>query len=289
MINLGDFNLVGGPQPENTLVTGDIQDESTYGPDVKGDWDESDMTDLHPTDPFTGDDFTWQGSYSYPPSRLDRFFYTDSVVTVANSFILNTDTMTQAALSVAGLQATDTLPDYSSDHLPLAMDLRLPTVPECTGDPDCDDGAFCTGAETCDGNGHCQPGTPVDCDDGVGCTVDSCNEGTDSCDNVPTDGVCDNGLYCDGVEICDAQLDCQSGAYPCASGHWCYEDGAECIAHGSGDFEPDGDVDLADFAAFQRCFGALAGSDCYAANLTGTNGEIDLEDFGEFQEAFTGP
>ena len=37
MINLGDFNLVGGPQPENTLITGDIQDEGTYGPDVKGD------------------------------------------------------------------------------------------------------------------------------------------------------------------------------------------------------------------------------------------------------------
>ena len=124
MISLGDFNLVGGPQPETTLITGDIQDEGTYGPDVKGDWDNSNLTDLTPTDPFTGDTFTWQGNQNFPPGRLDRFFYTDSVVTVANSFILNTDTMTPAALAAAGLQAGDTLTQNSSDHLPIAMDLR---------------------------------------------------------------------------------------------------------------------------------------------------------------------
>ena len=40
---------------------------------------------------------------------------------------------------------------------------------------------------------------------------DSCNEGTDSCDNVPNEANCDNGLYCDGDETCDAVLDCQDG------------------------------------------------------------------------------
>ncbi|MFH0907955.1 MAG: endonuclease/exonuclease/phosphatase family protein, partial [bacterium] len=139
MIALGDFNLVGGPQPENTLITGNILQESQYGPDVKGDWDVSDMTNLNPLDPFTGDNFTWQGSESFPPSALDRMFYTDSVVTVADSFVLNTDTMTPAALAAAGLQAGDTLPTSTSDHLPIALDLRLITIPECSGDGQCDD------------------------------------------------------------------------------------------------------------------------------------------------------
>jgi hypothetical protein len=81
----------------------------------------------------------------------------------------------------------------------------------CTIDADCDDGLYCNGAETCDVNGQCQPGTSVDCDDGVDCTVDSCNEATDSCDNIPDDGFCDDGLYCTGTETCDAELGCQAG------------------------------------------------------------------------------
>ncbi len=125
MIALGDFNLVGGPQPETTFITGDIQDQGTYGPPVKGDWDVTDLTNLMPADPFTGATFTWQGSQSFPPSALDRFFFTDSVVTVANSFVLNTDTMTPAALNAAGLQAGDTLRENTSDHLPIVMDLDL--------------------------------------------------------------------------------------------------------------------------------------------------------------------
>jgi endonuclease/exonuclease/phosphatase family metal-dependent hydrolase len=222
MIALGDFNLVGGPQPEDTLITGDIQGEGTYGPDVKGDWDNSDMTDLTPTDPFTGDDFTWQGSAYYDPSRLDRFFYTDSAVTVANSFILNTDTMTPAALSAAGLQAGDTLPENSSDHLPIAMDLRMATTPECVDNADCDDGLFCNGQETCNAQSQCEAGTPPDLADGVGCTIDTCDEATDTIVHTPDDSACDNGLYCDGAETCDAVDDCQPGVAPDP------DDGVDC-------------------------------------------------------------
>ena len=85
---------------------------------------------------------------------------------------------------------------------------------ECTIDADCADGAFCNGDETCNA-GVCDAGTPVVCDDSVSCTVDSCNEGTDSCDNVADDAICDNGLFCDGSETCDAVLDCQAGTAPC--------------------------------------------------------------------------
>jgi len=144
MIVLGDCNLVGGPQPGNTLVTGNIIDEATFGADVKGDWDVSDMLNLNPLDPFTGNNFTWQGSGSFPPSALDRMFITDSAFNVANSFVLNTATMTPAALAAAGLLAGDTSPSNSSDHLPIAMDLRLtnPCAADSDGDgtPDCTDG-----------------------------------------------------------------------------------------------------------------------------------------------------
>ncbi|MCP4669349.1 MAG: hypothetical protein GY849_23705, partial [Deltaproteobacteria bacterium] len=82
-------------------------------------------------------------------------------------------------------------------------------------DANCDNGAWCDGSETCDAVLDCQAGTSVNCDDAVGCTDDSCNEGTDQCDNLPNDGLCDNGLFCDGAETCDVLLDCQVGSDPC--------------------------------------------------------------------------
>ncbi|MDH3254980.1 MAG: hypothetical protein OEM62_08325, partial [Acidobacteriota bacterium] len=49
------------------------------------------------------------------------------------------------------------------------------------------------------------------CDDGVGCTDDSCNETTDSCDNVANNANCaDDGLFCNGSEYCDPVTDCSS-------------------------------------------------------------------------------
>ena len=89
--------------------------------------------------------------------------------------------------------------------------------PECHLDADCSDGLFCNGAEVCSA-GACQAGAAVDCDDAVSCTVDACNEATDSCDYTPDDALCDNGLYCDGAETCDAVNDCQPGTPPCSSG-----------------------------------------------------------------------
>ncbi|MCH8879766.1 MAG: S8 family serine peptidase [Planctomycetes bacterium] len=96
----------------------------------------------------------------------------------------------------------------------------------CVGGPapNCDSGLFCDGVETCDPAAGCQAGTPVDCNDGVACTVDSCDEATDSCDNITDDGACDNGLFCDGAETCDAVLGCQAGSGPCDDGVACTVD-----------------------------------------------------------------
>jgi len=92
----------------------------------------------------------------------------------------------------------------------------------------CDNGLFCDGAETCDAVLGCQAGTAPNCNDGVGCTVDACNEGTDSCDHTASNALCDNGLFCDGAEICDVVFDCQAGSDPCGGGA-CDETGDVCL------------------------------------------------------------
>jgi hypothetical protein len=79
----------------------------------------------------------------------------------------------------------------------------------------CDDGLFCNGSEICDPGLDCLAGTSVNCDDYVDCTVDTCNEGSDECNNVPDDTRCDNGVFCDGVETCNALAGCQGGNEPC--------------------------------------------------------------------------
>jgi len=97
---------------------------------------------------------------------------------------------------------------------------------DCLGDGDCDDGLYCNGAELCD-SGVCQPGVNVDCNDSIACTTDSCNETTDTCDNIPDDGLCDDGLFCNGAETCDPVLGCQPGSDPCQE-QYCDEAGDIC-------------------------------------------------------------
>lgn len=91
----------------------------------------------------------------------------------------------------------------------------------------CDDGVFCNGAETCSEGpeGHiCDPGTSPSCDDGVSCTIDSCDSESDACANQANDAVCNNGLFCDGVETCDVTADCQAGTPQCTEpGETCNE------------------------------------------------------------------
>jgi hypothetical protein len=100
-------------------------------------------------------------------------------------------------------------------------------APDCVVDEDCDDGLFCNGAEWCQG-GQCRSGTTNDCDDGVACTVDSCNESTDSCDNMPNDTVCGDGLYCNGTETC-GPAGCESGTPPSCPGGHCSEPLDQCV------------------------------------------------------------
>ncbi|MCK4340497.1 MAG: hypothetical protein KAY37_02085 [Phycisphaerae bacterium] len=58
---------------------------------------------------------------------------------------------------------------------------------------------------------------------------------------------------------------------------------------GEGDFDMDSDVDLRDFAAFQRCFGQPTGGGCAPGDLNGDAGQIDWQDFILFAALMKGP
>jgi len=87
----------------------------------------------------------------------------------------------------------------------------------------CDDGKFCTVNDVCTA-GVCE-GVARDCSDGVACTIDSCDEAIKSCVNTPNNALCDDGLYCNGAETCDATLGCQAGTpVVCDDGNECTTD-----------------------------------------------------------------
>ena len=72
----------------------------------------------------------------------------------------------------------------------------------------CDNGIFCDGEEQCNAaQGGCVASTAPAKDDGKVCTIDSCDEATKQVLNIPNDALCNNGLYCDGVEFCSTAPD----------------------------------------------------------------------------------
>jgi hypothetical protein len=102
------------------------------------------------------------------------------------------------------------------------------TCVNAVNDANCDDGAWCNGAETCDATNDCEAGTAPDCDDAVGCTDDSCDETNDVCVNIADDSNCGDGDWCNGAETCDATNDCQAGtAIDCDDGVGCTDDSCD--------------------------------------------------------------
>ncbi len=73
---------------------------------------------------------------------------------------------------------------------------------ECFLDEDCNDGAFCNGAERCIG-GFCEPAeAPANCDDEDICTADSCDPELDECVHSDLPNCCDNGGVCNDNNEC---------------------------------------------------------------------------------------
>lgn len=129
----GDLNLVGAARQLVTLRTGDILDEASFGPDFGPDWDGSPLTDLVSSQTEKRFAYTWRSDTStFAPGRLDFCIYSDSVVSIANHFILYTPEMSAAQRSLYGLQANDVT--TVSDHLPHTADFRARTATDIAGD-----------------------------------------------------------------------------------------------------------------------------------------------------------
>jgi len=132
IVILGDMNVVPevSVQPLETLLSGNIVDEETFGPDIEIDWDGSDLSDARPSHNALGRSYyTWRNDdLPFAPSALDRILFSDSVMSVRQRFVLNTMMMSTDELADRGLQKSDVL--YGGiagyyDHLPLVADFGI--------------------------------------------------------------------------------------------------------------------------------------------------------------------
>eukprot|EP00568_Trieres_chinensis_P006935 CAMPEP_0183303620 /NCGR_PEP_ID=MMETSP0160_2-20130417/8986_1 /TAXON_ID=2839 ORGANISM="Odontella Sinensis, Strain Grunow 1884" /NCGR_SAMPLE_ID=MMETSP0160_2 /ASSEMBLY_ACC=CAM_ASM_000250 /LENGTH=210 /DNA_ID=CAMNT_0025466545 /DNA_START=355 /DNA_END=987 /DNA_ORIENTATION=- len=100
----------------------------------------------------------------------------------------------------------------------------------CTINDDCDNGIYCDGEEYCQG-GMCYAGV-LPCteeDDGKHCTESQCLEDSRECIYVANDTKCDNGIFCDGQEICDPEIGLCLAGVPHDCDRWgCNEDSQAC-------------------------------------------------------------
>jgi hypothetical protein len=121
---------------------------------------------------------------------------------------------------IDGCQAgTDPCPDH---------DFCLEYSDQCS-DVECYSPNDCLPGQICSEDAECvdiECSVDADCDDGVDCTDDVC--ASQVCQYIPNDGLCDNGFWCDGVEVCDSNLDCRAGPEPCAADEFCLEYSDEC-------------------------------------------------------------
>ncbi|MCC6523862.1 MAG: hypothetical protein IT373_14485, partial [Polyangiaceae bacterium] len=132
------------------------------------------------------------------------------------------------------------------------------TVDECVAggcqhtpdNPFCDDGLYCTVEACAPLLGDPQTGCytqPRPCDDQILCTDDGCDEANDVCGHAENDGLCDDTVFCTGVELCapgapgaDALTGCVPGvAPPCGDAFACTQDfcdvGTDACAHNEND------------------------------------------------------
>ena len=121
---MGDMNFVGSSRQPQTIISGDIFDNTNYGDDFNPDWDRTELEDAVVTttnSPFT---FTWYDTgSSFPPGRLDYIFYSGSVLKMKNSFALFTPFLNESTLSQFNLLADDAV--NASDHIPVVSDFKF--------------------------------------------------------------------------------------------------------------------------------------------------------------------
>jgi len=104
--------------------------------------------------------------------------------------------------------------------------LNWASAPKCAVDADCDDGLYCNGIEICQA-GACKAGTLIECSGLVDqCNNGICDETLDQCVVQPKpDGTtCDDGLYCNTGETCQAGACAGGTARTCDDSNTCTAD-----------------------------------------------------------------
>jgi Putative metal-binding motif len=87
------------------------------------------------------------------------------------------------------------------------------------------------------------------CDDGIACTSDTCDSNLARCRFTPDDAPCQNGTFCDGLELCDPRLGCRAGVpRSCDDGSSCTidrcDEATRGCKHEPRDADGDGDPDV---------------------------------------------
>jgi hypothetical protein len=117
--------------------------------------------------------------------------------------------------------------DCTVDTCSLQGCLVEPDDALCEPTPSCD-------TVVCDSAAGCQILSGEDpCDDGLDCTFDVCDTTLRQCRHEPCDSLCQNTVFCDGVERCDTAVGCVAGPPACdlglaCSADTCVETGAQC-------------------------------------------------------------
>ncbi len=133
----GDTNFVGLAQQLTSILTGDVVNEAVFGPDFAPDWDGTALRPLFSRHTAQRMSYTWRNdASSFWPGHLDYVIYTDSVLEVANNFVLFTPAMSDTTLQRYGLSENDSL---ASDHLLVCADLRAAGPTQCRAHGDCAD------------------------------------------------------------------------------------------------------------------------------------------------------
>ncbi|MEM1026681.1 MAG: endonuclease/exonuclease/phosphatase family protein [Planctomycetota bacterium] len=125
---LGDYNTAAGFNPLINLRDGDIQNEGSFGSDALLDWDGTQLEIVQARHNLNGSP-NWTFASGSFVSRLDWQMYSDSVMSLAQAFMLNTQSLSTAERNATGLQFSDT--SYSGsfvDHIPVVADYRFRSV-----------------------------------------------------------------------------------------------------------------------------------------------------------------
>ena len=123
VIITGDLNLVTVASQLNSLLTGQIVNQATYGPSFTPDWNGQPLKRLNSRHSDKQMSYTWRNdSSTYCPGLLDFHIYTDSVLDVPRHFIVNTVAMNSSRLTSNGLLWNDS---WASDHYAFVADYRI--------------------------------------------------------------------------------------------------------------------------------------------------------------------